>query len=269
MDSWCWSLDPGQWSDKKKRPSLKKRRSKIKFPGKSDCIWRWVQRCQCHVSMTSEQWICSKTGRTETWMFFWSFTCWFLFSHQKTKTWLFFLSFFNVDSYFPIPGLHVLEAFKLARLDSNRSKSNGAQWVKFKPVPNGGKTKWVWYCSLKKSQAGGSESFLYFRNFHHLHYFIYSRMPEVQPLNLFLTMKDCKKDSFHLLPLKFWTFLTFILFQISHFREDESLIKMFRAARRFRKRLTLTRHKSKHASLSYNGILHITYIYYNIVQFTL
>ena len=38
------------------------------------------------------------------------------------------------------------------------------------------------------------------------------------------------------------------------FQKDESVIKMFRAAKRFRKRLTLTRHKSRH-----NAILAFTF----------
>ena len=197
MDSWCWSLDPGQWSDKKKRPSLKKRRSKIKFPGKSDCIWWWGQRCQCHVSMTSEQWICSKAGRTDTWMFFWSFTCWFLFSHQKTETWLFFLSFFQCWFLFSHPWTPCPGGFQACKVRFQSEQfqrcpmgeiQTGAKWVK--------RTKWVKNCSLKKSQAGGSESFLYFRYFHHLHYFLYSRMAEVQPLNLFWPWKTAKRTLF-------------------------------------------------------------------------
>ena len=45
------------------------------------------------------------------------------------------------------------------------------------------------------------------------------------------------------------------------FQKDESVIKMFRAAKRFRKRLTLTRHKSRH-----NAILAFTlYTKYEIL----
>ena len=35
------------------------------------------------------------------------------------------------------------------------------------------------------------------------------------------------------------------------FQKDESVIKMFRAAKRFRKRLTLTRHKSRHNAFTF------------------